>query len=295
MTDLTLVVMAAGLGSRFGGDKQLAEVGPSGEAIFSYTMHDAAAAGVGRLVLVVRSEIEQAVGDHARSFAPAGMEVVTVCQDRHGPARDKPWGTGHAVLCAAEAVHTPFLVCNADDLYGPSAVHALARHLQNGATGHEAALVGFRLSETLSPIGGVSRGVCNADANGLLTDIVETHGIERTESGDITSDSGALADDTLVSMSIWAFPHVFFDQLAPRFDAFVAQAEDPKAEFLLPEEVGWQMDQGIFDVRVLATDASWSGVTHADDLEPARASMAERVRSGEYPTPLGHRGGVHVS
>lgn len=290
-TDVTLVVMAAGMGSRFGGDKQLAAVGPSGEAILCYVMHDAALAGVNKLVLIVRTEIEETLREHCEKFAPAGMEIVTRCQDQHGPKREKPWGTAHAVLSAADAITTPFLVVNADDHYGRSAIVALVDYLKDPTRGQDGAIAGFHLAETLSPIGGVSRGVFTMDDESFMTSIVETHDIERNDTGQIVSDQGDLDDNTLVSMQSWALDPSFLEPLQERFDAFVAANTDaPKAEFLLPDEIGKQVDEGRFRIKVLDTDAAWFGVTHGPDLEPAREEMQRLIDDGTYPNPLGAAG-----
>jgi len=286
--EVTLVIMAAGMGSRFGGDKQLAEIGPEGEAILCYTLHDAALAGVNKLVLIVRSEIEEALREHCARFAPKGMEIVTRCQDKHGPSREKPWGTAHAVLSAADAITTPFLVVNADDHYGRSAILSLVEYLKDPNRGKDGAIAGFHLAETLSPIGGVSRGVFTMDDQNYMSSIVETHDIERNASGQITSDQGDLADDTLVSMQSWALDPSFLEPLQERFDAFVAaNVGVPKAEFLLPDEIGKQVDEGRFRIKVLDTDAAWFGVTHGADLEPAQVEMKRLVDNGTYPAPLG--------
>ena len=265
----TLVVMAAGLGSRFGGTKQLAQIGPNGEAFLDFAIADAAAAGAERVVLIVRSDIEADVRQHfaARDGLPNDLDVDYVRQDEHGPARPKPWGTAHAVLSAAEAVSGPFVVCNADDYYGPTAYGALAQVIEHMAE-DEAWLCGYRLHHTLPTEGTVTRGVCQVDDD-RLTAIVEREGISRADN--------AFPQDTIVSMNLWAFPPRFLDDLADGFGRFLEEHRDsPSAEYLLPNAVAAQMKRGVLTVRVVATEETWIGVTNPDDLEIARAALKYR-------------------
>ncbi|MDE0238250.1 MAG: NTP transferase domain-containing protein [bacterium] len=265
----TLVVMAAGLGSRFGGTKQLAQVGPNGEAFLDFAIADARAAGASRVVLIVRSDIEADVKRHfeARGGLPADLNVAYVRQDEHGPARPKPWGTAHAVLSAAQAVAGPFMVCNADDYYGPTAYAALA-HAINGMANDEAWLCGYRLQHTLPSMGTVTRGICQVDGD-CLTAIVEREGISRADN--------AFPRDTIVSMNLWSFSPGFLDDLANGFSRFLEEHRDsPSAEYLLPDAVAAQMKKGDLTVRVVATEETWIGVTNPNDLEIARAALKSR-------------------
>ena len=265
----TLVVMAAGLGSRFGGTKQLAQVGPNGEAFLDFAIADARAAGANRVVLIVRSDIEADVHAHfeARGGLPADLEVANVRQDEHGPARAKPWGTAHAVLSAAEAVTGLFVVCNADDYYGPTAYASLARAIE-GMADDEAWLCGYRLDHTLPKEGTVTRGVCQVDGN-RLTGIVEQEGISRADND--------LPEDTIVSMNLWAFSPAFLDALQDGFTRFLEEhRHNPTAEFLLPHAVANEMDKGALTVRVVTTQETWIGVTNPEDLQTARATLAHR-------------------
>ena len=265
----TLVVMAAGLGSRFGGTKQLAHVGPNGEAFLDFAIADAAAAGAERVVLIVRSDIEADVQQHfeSRGGLPGHLDVAYVRQDEHGPARPKPWGTAHAVLSAADAVSGPFVVCNADDYYGPTAYGALAQVIEHMAE-DEAWLCGYRLDHTLPAEGTVTRGVCQVNGN-RLTAIVEREGISRADN--------AFPDDTIVSMNLWAFSPRFLDDLANGFSRFLEEHRDsPSAEYLLPNAVAAQMEKGDLTVRVVATEETWIGVTNPNDLEIARAALKSR-------------------
>ncbi len=273
--DLTLVVMAAGLGSRFGGTKQLAAVGPDGEAFLDYAIADAVAAGVGRTVLVVRSDIEEDVRRHVET-RHGHRDISYVCQDEHGPRRSKPWGTAHAVLAAASAVEGSFMVCNADDYYGAGSYRAVADMADEMSDRH-AVLAGFRLGLTLPASGSVSRGIC-AVSNGRLLSVVEHHGIARDERGIIRAADPAveLGDDAVASMNLWAFPHALFAVLERDFAGFVSAADgDETIEFLLPTVVSRMMADGVLSVSVVPTAEAWVGVTHPADLEIARRRIAD--------------------
>ena len=278
----TLVVMAAGIGSRYGGTKQLASVGPRGEAFLDFAMADAAAAGATGAVLVVRSDIEDDVRRHVETRrADQPPEIAYVCQDRCGPPRPKPWGTAHAVLAAAQAVTGPFAVCNADDYYGPASFSALAAKIGDLTSGR-AALCGFRLDRTLPAEGSVSRGSCTVSEGRLLT-LVEHHGVTRTpEPAEITAADPpvTLPGDAIASMNLWAFPPAAFDWLEEGFDRFLAaRGRDETAEYLLPAAVAENVESGSLTVDVVTTDETWVGVTNPDDLPTARAAVAAMRRS----------------
>ncbi len=265
----TLVVMAAGLGSRFGGTKQLAQVGPNGEAFLDFAIADARAAGANRVVLIVRSDIESDVNRHfeSRGGLPDDLDVAYVHQDAHGPSRPKPWGTAHAVLSAAEAVSGRFMVCNADDYYGPTAYAALAQAME-GMADNEARLCGYHLDHTLPAEGTVTRGVCQVDGDRLVG-IVEQEGISRADH--------TLPKDTLVSMNLWAFSPVFLDALRDGFTRFLNEhGGSSSAEYLLPHAVATEMKSGALTVEVVTTEETWIGVTNPDDLDVARAALRSR-------------------
>ncbi|MCY3576607.1 MAG: NTP transferase domain-containing protein [bacterium] len=265
----TLVVMAAGLGSRFGGTKQLAQVGPNGEAFLDFAIADARAAGANRVVLIVRSDIEADVQRHfeTRGDLPTDLDVAYVRQDEHGPSRPKPWGTAHAVLSASEAVTGPFVVCNADDYYGPTAYTALSQAMQTMAD-NEACLCGYRLDHTLPAEGTVTRGVCQVD-DYRLASIVEQEGISRTDN--------QFPEDTIVSMNLWAFSPKFLDALQDGFTRFLKESGDSaSAEYLLPAAVAEEMEKGALTVRVVTTQETWIGVTNPNDLEIARSALSRR-------------------
>jgi len=275
---LTLVVMAAGLGSRFGGTKQLAVIGADGEAFLDFAINDALAAGMDRVVLIVRSDIEDDVRRHVEAQHP-DLRVAYVLQDRYGPSRTKPWGTAHAVLTAAPEVPGPFCVLNADDYYGASTYVALADAAAELGD-DRVLLAGFRLDQTLPEIGEVSRGICQVEGNALVS-LVETHGIGRRDDGSITSTDpeGVLADDAVASMNCWVFPNNLFAHLEAGFETFLAEhGDEEKTEFLLPTVVNELKAAGVYRVEVVPTAEPWVGVTNPDDLEIARRRIHD-VRS----------------
>ena len=277
----TLVVMAAGIGRRFGGDKQLVEVGPDGESFLDYAVSSAATSGAAKVVLVVRSEIEPALRSHVDSrhdaLKGAGVTFSYVRQDQHGPPRAKPWGTAQAVLVAEAEVPGPFVVCNADDYYGPAAMSALASAAVDLNDG-EACLCGYRLGRTLSATGSVSRGVCRVSGD-RLESIVEHHGVARHADGTITAaePTAELSEGTIVSMNLWAFPRAAFDWIGDSFERFLADhRDDADAECLLPTVVADRMARRELSVRMVSTTEAWIGVTNPDDLETARTALARR-------------------
>ena len=298
---LTLVVMAAGLGTRFGGPKQLAPVGPAGEALLDYDVYDAVRAGCRRVVFVVRAELADAFHVHARDVLGDALETVFVEQrldDLPGgrvppPGRVKPWGTAHAVLAARGAVTGPFAVGNADDWYGPGAFRLLAVHLRREARAAPPvhALVGYRLDATLSQHGGVARGVAVTDPAGLLTRLEEVREVRRTPEGLTgTGPDGtrrSLAGDEVASMNLWGFAPAMLPVLMDQFAAFLDTADgDPTPEFLLSTAVNAQVAQGRARLRVLVAPDRWFGITFAADLPAVRDAIAALVRAGTYPADL---------
>ncbi len=274
----TLLIMAAGLGSRFGGVKQLALVGANGEAILDFSIIDARAAGFGDVVLIVRSDIEADVRAHIDAVHGDGGAtpfVRYVRQDDLGPARDKPWGTLHAVLSAADAVTSPFCVINADDYYGPQSFQLASDQLANSQPG-VGALVAFELGKTVPPAGTVSRGICDV-VDARLVGIDETHDCERLADGSLFARGGPIAEDTPVSMNMWCFHHEIMADFAARWECFYAEnAETAKAECLLPTEVAALMADGRLSVTVVSSPEEWIGITNPDDLELAKTSLGRR-------------------
>ncbi|HTJ78414.1 MAG TPA: sugar phosphate nucleotidyltransferase [Rariglobus sp.] len=293
----TLLVLAAGMGSRYGGLKQVDPVGPSGETILDYAVFDAIRAGFGRVVFVIRKEFEEAFRTQvAAKYADrVGVDYVFQSLDAlpsgftPPPAREKPWGTGHAVWCARDAVKEPFAVIGADDYFGRDAFEKLAIRLSESpkaAGGIPAfAMVGYRLANTLSENGAVSRGVCAATADGTLQCVVEHTGIRREEVG--TGPDKKFTGEEIVSMNCWAFTPALFDALDRQFTEFLqAKGSELKSEFYLPEAVSRQIAAGKASVKVVPTTASWFGVTYREDKPRVQAALASLVASGEYPAQL---------
>ena len=275
MSNLAIVIMSAGLGSRFGGNKQLVDVGPNGEVFFDFAIADAIAAGADRVVLIVRREFADTVEEHVRSMH-GDIDLHLVCQDEaEAPPRKKPWGTAHAILAAKDAVDRPFIVVNADDYYGVESYQLVADELREAGES-TVVLAAFELGRTLPNEGSVSRGVCAADGH-VLTKLVETHGIERNTDGVIISADppGTLTDLTPVSMNMWGFPVSIFDHLERMWAEFLdAHRDTEKTEFLLPSAVAELMGAGLLEVKVAPTASDWIGVTNPADLDPARATLA---------------------
>jgi len=280
--ETSLVLLAGGLGSRFGGTKQLAAVGPDGSAILDHSIREARAAGVERIVVVGRSDLDADLRNHLAAQHP-DLEPVIVHQDAFGPTRAKPWGTGHAVASAFSAVDGPVVVLNADDHYGPTGIARVVTTLDagpgdSGGGVPRAAMLGFRLGRTLPAAGRVSRGVCAVDDGGHLVGLVETHGIERVPDGDdirAADPAGTLDGDTPVSMNIWGLPIEAVEALADQWlDFHAVHADSDTEEFLLPVALEEQRRTGRLVVDVLDTDEDWIGITNRDDLEVARAAFA---------------------
>ncbi len=271
--------MAAGLGSRFGGVKQLARVGPAGEAILDFSIIDAKAAGFGEIVLIVRSDIEADVRHHIDrqhlSQEPGQGRISYVRQDDLGPPRAKPWGTLHAILSAGPAISGPFAVINADDYYGPSSFRVAIECLDAVAPG-EAANVAFQIGQTVPPSGSVTRGVTKV-ANGYLVTIIETDGCERLADGTFSAGGTIVAADTPVSMNLWCFHHAVLADFTERWQVFQTRfGSDPKAECQLPTVVGELMAADRLRVKVRQSTEQWIGITNPEDLELTRQALAGR-------------------
>lgn len=296
----SLVILAAGVGSRYGGLKQLDPVGPSGETIMEYSAFDAARAGFGEAVLVVRpgmeEELERTVGGRIGTLLPvryAPQRLDDLPGGRRPPdGRRKPWGTGHAVLAAAPAVSGPFAVINADDFYGAESYASLASALRSSASRpDELYLQGFRIGPTLSDAGSVSRGLCRVDADGYLTSIIEALDVAKRDGGgsyrDEHGDARPLSGDELVSMNMWGFTPTVFGALARSFEEFLErEQDDAKAEFMLPAAVQRMIDDGVARVRVLPEAGRWCGVTYREDRPAVAAHIAGLVAQGVYPRHL---------
>ena len=297
MNSPTLLVLAAGMGSRYGGLKQIDPVGPGGETIIDYSIYDALRAGFGKLVFVIRKDIEepfkQVVG--ARFEKRAAVEYVFQELDKLPPGfavpvgRTKPWGTTHAILMAADAIREPFAVINADDFYGAEGYRVLAQHLQSGAPDY--AMVGFVLRNTLSDFGSVSRGVCTVTHDGLLKDVVELTSIERDGTHARNTDAAglvtSLTGDEVVSMNMWGFTPRVFGQLRELFDEFLARSgAEMRSECYIPSAVNELVSSGQAQVKILRTNDSWFGVTYRDDQPRVAESIRRLIRDGLYPEKL---------
>jgi len=296
-----LVILAAGMGSRFGGPKQLEPLGPAGETMMDYAVFDAHRAGFDEVVVVTRSEIADAVRASLQRSGGWPLPIRYVLQRLDDlpsgttvPAgRTKPWGTGHAVLAAAPAVHGSFAVVNADDFYGAASYRIIAEFLRGPAAGPvpEYAVVGFALRDTLSAEGGVNRARLDQSADGWLQHVEELRGIEPSGDGARYRDAGGrtvpLAGDQLVSMNMWAFTPALFAQLRAAFTDFLVHgAADPAAEFLLPTVVEQLIMESRARVRVLPGGGPWCGVTYPHDAPKVAAALGALVERGDYPSPL---------
>lgn len=300
--DTALVIMAAGIGSRFGGGiKQLESVGPNGEIIMDYSIHDALEAGFNKIVFIIRRDIESdfraIIGDRIEAIcAKRGVEVAYAFQSLDAvpegvtvpEGRSKPWGTGQAVLAAKDVVDRPFVVINADDYYGKEAFVKLHAFLTDDNKKDTYAMAGFILKNTLSENGGVTRGVCQMDENGYLTNVVETSNIVKTAEG-AEVDGVSVDAHSLVSMNMWGLRPEFMETLEQGFREFFrgAAVENPlKAEYLLPIYIGQLLRQGQVRVQVLQTGDKWFGVTYREDKPAVMESFRRLIEAGVYTAPL---------
>lgn len=289
-----LVILAAGIGSRYGGDiKQLEAVDESNHLIIDYSIHDAIVAGFNKIVFIIRHDIEnefcERIGNRLEeTVKPLGVEIVYTFQEMADlpplpndiikvvSTRTKPWGTGHAVLCAAAVIDAPFAVINADDFYGAEGFKKAADFLDR----NEYALVGYVLKNTLSDNGGVTRGICTVD-DGKLVSINETKNIVKKNNGAET-DGRELDINSLVSMNFWCFPHSFIDVLKDGFSQFLQTLDDPlKDEYLLPIIADQMLKEG-FEYSVLPTNSQWFGVTYKEDKPSVIASIRQLISVGVY-------------
>jgi len=278
-----LVIMAAGMGSRFGGLKQAAPMGPNGEMIIDYSVYDAAKAGFDKAVIIIRKDIEKDFREACGKRVEKMIDVEYVFQEKDNlpggytlnPGREKPWGTGQAIWCARNAVKKPFLVINADDYYGQSVYKTMFDHL---STSNEMCMAGYELGKTLSENGTVTRGVCKTE-DGYLVDIVETDGL--------TADAG-YSLDTIVSMNMWGLDTGVFPFLEKKFIEFLSEnVNEPKKEFYLPMAVGQRIKEEGKKVVVLPTSEQWYGVTYSQDTPAVQAAIAKLTDKGLY-----NRGGL---
>lgn len=298
----TLFVLAAGMGSRYGGLKQLDGVGPQGQTIMDYSIYDAMQAGFGKVVFVIRRDFEKDFREKILSKYEGHVPVEVVFQSIDAlpegfaapEGRVKPWGTNHAILMGASAIKEPFAVINADDYYGRDAFEVICRQLSgldDNAKGRYC-MVAFRLGNTMTQNGSVSRGVCTVDANGQLTDVVERTAIAYAADGSVeyTTAEGTKAPvsaDAPVSMNLWGFTPDFFDFSDREFRRFLTKyGNEPKSEFFIPSVVDKLVKNGEATVDVLHTTSRWFGVTYPEDRPDVVAKLAELHNSGQYPEKL---------
>jgi dTDP-glucose pyrophosphorylase len=297
MTKPSLLVLAAGMGSRYGGLKQIDPVGPAGQTIIDYSIYDALRAGFGKLVFVIRRDLEEQfrelVGQRFEQRLPVHYVFQELADLPPGfippPNRTKPWGTTHAVLAGQSAIQEPFVAINADDFYGAQSFRLLAEHLSSGSADY--AMAGFILHRTLSEFGSVARGLCELGPDGYLKSIVELTRIEHEGNGAKNTDTAnrvtRLTGEETVSMNFWGFMPTVFPALRAQFAAFLEQrSQDEKAECYIPSAVNDLMVSGQARVRVLRTEASWFGVTYREDRPRVVESIRQLVARGDYPERL---------
>ena len=297
MVKPTLLVLAAGMGSRYGGLKQIDPVGPADETIIDYSIYDAMRAGFGKLVFVIRKDIEQQFKEivGARFERRIAVEYVFQELDKLPPGcflpagRTKPWGTTHAILMAADTIREPFAAINADDFYGAEAYRLLAQHLTSGTTDY--AMVGFILRNTLSKFGSVARGVCRVDGKNHLKSVVEMMKIEPDGGGAKNTDAAGqitkLTGEEAVSMNFWGFTPALFPQLKTQFEAFLKKSgNELKSECYIPSTVNDLVIAGQAKVKVLRTNDFWFGVTYREDRPQVVESIRQLIAQGKYPEKL---------
>ena len=295
----TLLILAAGMGSRFGGLKQVEPVGPSGEAIIDYSIYDAIRAGFGKVVFVIRESFADAFKDKFDNLLKGKIEVEYVYQELNmlpegftlPEGREKPWGTSHAILVAKDVVNEPFCALNADDFYGKAAYKVMADFLTSSENKTEYSMVGYHLKKTLSEFGSVSRGICDVDENQNLNKIVETLTI--VKKGDeiisIEEDKSEtlLTGEESVSMNIWGFKPSVFGTIEAKFSDFLrAEMHKPKSEMYIPSVVFEMIDEQKATVKVLEADSPWFGVTYKEDKPFVVEKINALIEKGEYPENL---------
>jgi choline kinase len=294
----TLVILAAGMASRYGSQKQTEGFGPNGETIMDYSIYDAIRAGFGKVVFIIRADFAEAFkanfepklkGKIATEYVYQSLDKFTEGKQVN-PERTKPWGTAHAVLCTKGVVNEPFAVINADDYYGKEAFEQAFHFLTNECNDKTYCILGYELSNTLSENGTVSRGVCSIDANNVLTEIKERTKIYRKEGVIVFEEDGnetPLKEDTRVSMNFMCFASNFIDLCEKEFDSFLAhQGMELKSEFYIPFVTGQFSALGLGNVKVIPTNAKWFGVTYKEDAPAVKSSIEALVNANMYPEKL---------
>jgi NDP-sugar pyrophosphorylase family protein len=295
----TLLILAAGMGSRYGGIKQIDSFGPNSETIIDYSLYDAIRSGFGKVVFIIREELKE---DFIRLFGPkleGKIEYDFAIQgfqsyvpaDLAGVKREKPWGTGHAVLCAWEQTKTPFAVINADDFYGFEAFKTMSDFLSDNTDEAMHAMIGYQIKNTLSENGTVSRGVCVTTPEGLLINVTERTKIIKQENGEIAFlDEGEpviLGENTPVSMNFWGFMPSVFPEIKDLFETYARENFDaPKAEFYIPKVMSYLIDSEKGNCKVFESTSDWFGVTYPEDKEMVKNQLNRLIADGKYPNKL---------
>ena len=296
----TLLILAAGVGSRYGGIKQLDRIGPNGETLLDYSIYDAVQAGFDKVVFIIKESLEAGFKEMFINRLRDQIEVDYVFQEiwmvPEGilvpDERQKPWGTGHAVLMAEDRIDKPFAVINADDFYGRKAYEAVAGYYQSWTPekANDYCMIGYHLDRTLSEFGSVSRGICQLNGENELVDVVERTSIERTKTGIMYKDGNeafVLPDGSVVSMNFWGFTPSFFSHLKSGFDSFIRKNyENLKAEFYIPSMVNTMIKSGEARVKVLSCDEQWFGMTYQEDRIIVVESIRALIHKGVYPQKL---------
>ena len=270
MNEVSLVVMAAGLGSRFGAPKQLVAVGPENEIFLDYAIRAAIEEEIKKVVIVTRSTLNEQLEKHLTQYQRSNLLIEIVNQDAFEPKRDKPWGTGHAVVTALDKTDGPIIVMNADDYYGPTAL----RQILHGFNAENPAILAFKLKNTLPKTGSVSRGILSIENEKLLS-IRDTHDIRNEENLIRSRDQASIPSDTDVSMNLWALPSKSLEILKEQWSVFIASnSSEEEAEFLLPLAIEEQRLNNQIEIDVIRSNESWIGVTNPEDLDTARSALA---------------------
>ena len=292
MNNITLLIMAAGMGSRYGGLKQLDAIGPSGETIIDYSVYDAIKAGFTKVVFIIRKDFEQEFKSKITDKYEGQIQVEFAFQDLNDlpdeftcpEGREKPWGTGHAIFSARDVINEPFVAINGDDFYGRESFKVVADYYRKGANSFS--MVAFKLDKTLSSFGGVTRGLCTVNDEKLNT-VIETADLEKTDYGVSSNRDIELDGSEPVSMNVWGFTPILFKYLEEKFVEFLSEnGTEMKSEYLIPSVVNELIQSGQETVHVLRSGATWFGVTYKEDKPFVEGEIEKLVNKGEYPGKL---------
>ena len=292
MNNITLLIMAAGMGSRYGGLKQLDAIGPSGETIIDYSVYDAIKAGFTKVVFIIRKDFEQEFKSKITDKYEGQIQVEFAFQNLNDlpdeftcpEGREKPWGTGHAILSARNVINEPFIAINGDDFYGRESFKVVADYYRKGANSFS--MVAFKLDKTLSSFGGVTRGLCTVNDEKLNT-VIETADLQKTDYGVSSNRDIELDGSEPVSMNVWGFTPILFKYLEEKFVEFLSEnGTEMKSEYLIPSVVNELIQSGQETVHVLRSGATWFGVTYKEDKPYVEGEIEKLVNKGEYPGKL---------